>query len=472
MGCPFCKIAPARKASGITAYDYAKNFMTPGSRSRQASVISQPTSVSRRLSSLRASLDASDREPPIYILSGSPALQQHYAPAPPGFREDTVQQLMTPPPKTPRMSGWKHSALSVPAAPSRPPRKSDAVSNRQKRSVSAERVASSNTLAPPEPVLSRCSSSPAIELPEETAERLEAYLKKNQSFSSLHILLNELQAQSNIDSAGLSGYDSDLDDEHWNATCLDLAGIQLPTSRRHSIEKPEKVEASSKNAAEVFITCDPADDDIASGLELLNAPVPTGASKGGLSPNSAANQILTARGVSRLPPMIELRKFSDVSEGDEEAAALPKTPGSWFDQDEEGADRPPSLFLTKSLLSSLPAAEIREEAMVTPPPSENEEDEEDEEPLCPVITHSILHKVLRGLRSEDAAENLISRRGSIGNVSLSGLDDFLKALQVQLTDNEEAESAPTISDLQSALTELLSAEKVNEKQQFMDVAVP
>jgi hypothetical protein len=34
-----------------------------------------------------------------------------------------------------------------------------------------------------------------VHLPEETAQRLENYLRKNQSFSSIHALLNELQVR-------------------------------------------------------------------------------------------------------------------------------------------------------------------------------------------------------------------------------------------------------------------------------------
>ncbi|XP_059478175.1 uncharacterized protein LOC132198260 [Neocloeon triangulifer] len=466
MGCALCKDSLMRRASGITAYDYAKNVMTPGSRSRQASVISQPTRRSK------TSLDSSDREPPIYFLSGSPAL--HYAPPPPEFRQQfqPPPHPLVPPPKTPRTSGWKSSSLSVPEVPSRPPRRAN---KRAKRSVSSEKIISSNTLAAPEPVhgLSRSSSSPSIpvdiDLPEETAQRLEMYLKKNQSFSSIHILLNELQAQNNIDLAGLNAYESDEDDEHWNPTCLDLAGIQLPTSRRHSIEKsPEEGEENpsdlKRSSSKIFITsCDDADVEV---------EAPLGGNKGAfLSPPNSRNQ--AERGATRLQ-LCDLRKFSDVTEGDEEIAAMPKTPGSWFDRDGTNMEGPPNfLSRTKTLsLQTEDTLDLREETMVTPPPSE--EDLSDEEPISSSITHSILHKVLRGLSSDETAETLISRRGSAGNVSLSGLEEFLKALQQQLTDSEEKshEAEPTIGDLQAALSELLNAEKINEKQQLHDIQVP
>jgi hypothetical protein len=131
------------------------------------------------------------------------------------------------------------------------------------------------------------------------------------------------------------------------------------------------------------------------------------------------------------------------------AEVVPNTPGPWFDRDGSGL--------------------VRAEAMVTPPPSE-ESDEDDDEPLSPIIAHSILLKLLRGLSTEGASNNpLVSRRGSAGNVSLDGLKEFLRTLQTQPPDPEDEEeddrlkSSPSMADLQAALADLLDSDKFHEK---------
>lgn len=124
-------------------------------------------------------------QPPIYFLSGTPAMPV-YATPPPDFR--------MPPKKAPRLSGFKETSLSaVPELPSRPPRK---VANGKHLKLSLP----GNSLEPPDsrsmPRTPSSASLPReIVLPEETAHRLESYLKKNQSFSSIHMLLSELQVK-------------------------------------------------------------------------------------------------------------------------------------------------------------------------------------------------------------------------------------------------------------------------------------
>jgi hypothetical protein len=89
-------------------------------------------------------------------------------------------------------------------------------------------------------------------------------------------------------------------------------------------------------------------------------------------------------------------------------------------------------------------------------------------PLNKICVGGVL-QVLRGLSTEGVNSNpLVSRRGSVGNVSLSGLREFIKTLQQQPLEEEDEEdlkNSPSMVDLQVALSDMLDSEKINEKEQ-------
>lgn len=96
-----------------------------------------------------------------------------------------------------------------------------------------------------------------------------------------------------------------------------------------------------------------------------------------------SSQSSPVRSPSRLSPF-DLRKFSAEDEYQASPnATVPSTPGPWFDRDGRQIS-PSSTFIRRDVTEI-----IREDAMVTPPPSE----ESDDEPLSPVIAQSILLKV-------------------------------------------------------------------------------
>jgi len=111
----------------------------------------------------------------------------------------------------------------------------------------------------------------------------------------LGVLTFKFQAQNNIDAAGLD-YDTEEDDEQWSPTCLDLGGVQLPTSRRHSEEKypsflPPVLPSRKKRSLEFQLAEDnesESDNGIAGHWDDLESRTAKRKPRVHLSPESAA----------------------------------------------------------------------------------------------------------------------------------------------------------------------------------------
>ncbi|KAF4531498.1 hypothetical protein B566_EDAN004094 [Ephemera danica] len=448
MGCPLCKDQGTRPSMGFSGLDaFVRKASLRSSRPTAvagAVTTSNNSSVSAavseqqqaRISSQNCTLEfqqqqSSSDEPPIYFLSGNPALKK---------------TPMTPPKKAPRTSGWKDATLRAAVA------------------AEVSRTSSNSLYPPDQSTMKHSTSTTSMKLPEETAQHLEEYLRKNPSITSLSMLMDVLQSQTGIEGSS-SGEEEDAQEESW------IPPVQRPKSPTPN--PPTRVRR--ENAPPSYAPPPPPLDEEESSEQeslVLRGHWDTDKSTPTKSPITI--------------PSTPISRNENMS---------PCTPGPWFDGGMDGfpetgspdSHRQYSPIPVMKRHSPIPKVDSQPtvtkqilgmprpmflQPQITPPPSLNNDDDDEEhvDSMPREITHSILLKVLQQCSDDFGNNKLLSRRASVipSNIPLEGLHDFIQTLQKPEENDEDGEEtnsiSPSIGELENALAELLVAEKINEKK--------